>query len=236
MKKISLLSLFIILVVAVLTVSAYASTTGKMELGTDKLEYNKDDKVVVDVRIKDLETDTGIIGLGGKLEYDKNALEFEKIEGVGEWSKPQFNEENGKWITDRGDLTKENETVFKATFKVKSSDAGNTEIKLEDVETSGGEGAFKLDSATKTIAVKKVNNPTNTPSTDPKPSGDQGGTQGGSSTTNTVISLDKNAKKTATENFPKAGLPAPIIVILMSIAIVAGLIFYLKFEKVSRKK
>lgn len=246
MKKISLISLFIVLLITMFTMAAYASTTGKMEVTTDKSECKKGDEVVAEVKISELESDSGVIGLGGTLEYDKTSLEFVKIEGIGDWSKPTFNEANGKWITDRGDLTKNKESVFKVTFKVTADADKDVEIKVSGVETSGGEGAFSLSDASKSIKVKKSSeapkNETNTPANTPSGGGNGGsgssGTGGSSLTTtsNTSISLDKNVNKTASGNLPKAGLPAPIVIILMSGAIVVAFVFYIKFEKISRKK
>lgn len=246
MKKISLISLFIVLVVTLFTVVSYADTTGKMEITADKAEYNKDNEVVVEVKISELESDTGIIGLGGTIEYDKNTLDFVKIEGNGEWSKPTFNEVNGKWITDRSDLTKEKESVFKATFKVKEDVDKDVEIKVSNVETSGGAGAFNLSDASESVKIKKstsptptnsITNTTNNNTTGGSGNGSGSGSSGSTSTTsNTSISLDKNVNKTASGNLPKAGLPAPIVVVLMIGAIAVAFVFYIKFEKVSRKK
>lgn len=247
MKKISLISIFVILAITMLTVVAYADTTGKMEVVADKTEYKNGDQVVVEVKISELESDTGIIGLGGTIEYDKNTLDFEKIEGSGEWGKPTFNEVNGKWISDRSDLTKDKETVFKATFKVKEDADKKVEIKVKEVETSGGAGAFSLSEASTSIDIKKSSSG-NGGNNGNNGNGGSGNSGSGSSssgsgtsltatnTTNSTISLDKNVNKTASENLPKAGLPAPIVIVLMSGAIVLAFVFYIKFEKVSRKK
>lgn len=240
MKKLSFISLFIVLAITILTVVAYASTSGKMELSADKSEYNKDNEVVVEVKIAELESDTGIIGLGGVIEYNKDVLDFVKIEGIGDWSKPTFNEVNGKWITDRGDLTKNTESVFKITFKVKADADQSTEIKVSSVETSGGEGAYNLDDASKSITIKKKSNGNSNNNNNNNNNGGSQSNGGGSSitatTTNTAISLDKNVNKTATGSIPKAGLPAPIIMILIVGATGAAFVFYIKFEKICRRK
>lgn len=157
MKKISLITcLLAILSIIIFSLVSYANTTGKIEIITDKTEYYNGNEVVVEVNLLDFEKNSGIICAGGVLEYDKDYLEFVKIEGSGEWEKPEFNELNGKWVTDRSEPMNSAETIFRVTFKVKLNDNQKTEIKLTNVEVSEGKGKITLNDASKELTIKKM--------------------------------------------------------------------------------
>ena len=246
MKRISLIGILIILMIATIATSVYAATTGKINMTTQKSEYEKGEEVVVDIKISELKSDKGIITLGATLEYDKNSLEFVKINGADNWSNPSYNEANGKCITDRSEITKTDESVAKVTFKVKSTAASTTNVKLNGVEVSGGDGVFKLGEATSTIKVKNgtstenpgtnsnttTNNIKNNTSTDK--TSNTTVTNKTNSTTNTKNTTTNQVKKqnVTPGKLPKAGIGSQIVIGILVIAIIVATIFLIKYKKI----
>lgn len=253
MKKISLLSILIVVIMATMVTSVYAATTGKINMATQKSEYNKEEEVVVDVKISNLKSDKGIITLGAVLEYDKTSLEFVKMSGADNWSNPSLNEANGKFITDRSGLTTTDESVLKITFKVKSTATATANIKLKEVEVSGGDGVFKLGDFASTIKIKNGTNAEN-PGTNSNTTTDnnKNNTTTNNSTskntvtnttTNTTTSSTKNTTTTTTTNqvnkqnvtpskLPKAGIGSQIIVGILVIAVIIATMFLIKYKKI----
>ena len=65
--------------------------------------------------------DKGLDALSGKINYDKEKMEFVKIEtGNEKWNKPSYNNENGKFtlLINSETITEKNEAIV-STFKVK---------------------------------------------------------------------------------------------------------------------
>lgn len=251
MKKISLISILIILILATIATSVYAATTGKINMTTQKSEYIKGEEVVIDVKVSDLKSDKGIITLGATLEYDKNSLEFVKMSGADNWSNPSYNDANGKLITDRSGLTKTDESVAKITFKVKSTAASTSNVKLKGVEVSGGDGVFKLGEATSTIKVKNGTS-TENPGTNSNTiiDNNKNNTSTNNASNNTVTNKTNstsNTKNNTTKNtttnqvkkqnvtpgkLPKAGIGSQIVIGILVIAIIVATIFLIKYKKI----
>lgn len=126
---------------------------------------------------------------GGTLEYDKDSLEIIKMEGENTWAKPSYNDDNGKFATDRGDYASNDETVFKITFKVKEGSKENLTITLLEASASNGKDEVKLKDIKTNIKVKNgATNPDNPDN--PKPDTN-------TSTNNTV---DNNTTNTNNNN------------------------------------
>lgn len=221
MKKLKFITCtFIFLTIVFYTISILANTTGSMSISTDKAEYSKNDEVVIEVKTSGLSSDNGIISLGAVLEYDKAVLQYIKIAGVGEWGKPSFNEENGKLVTDRSDLGKNDEAVFKITFKVISDSDSISNVKIKDIEVSGGDGAFTLNEASQDVKIKsgssqKPNN-TNTNKQD----------------TNNVTTNNDNI---ATSDLPNAGISKSFKIILtIIILLVLAIVFFIKLNNITK--
>lgn len=246
MKKISLIGILVILSITIIATSVYAVTTGKINMTTQKSEYDKGEEVVVDVKISDLKSDKGIITLGATLEYDKNSLEFVKMSGADNWSNPSYNEANGKFITDRSGLTKSDESVVKITFKVKTTAATTTNVKLNGVEVSGGDGVFKLDESISTIKIKNGTTSEN-PGSNSNTTTDtnKNNTSTNNSSKNTIVNktnTTSNVKNSTTNQvkkqnvtpgkLPKAGMGSQIVVGILVISIIIATIFLIKYKKI----
>ncbi len=235
MKKLKFITCtFIFLTIVSYTISILANTTGSMSMSADKAEYSKNDEVVIEVKTSGLSSDKGIISLGAVLEYDKTVLQYVKIAGVGEWGKPSFNEENGKLVADRSDLGKNDEAVFKVTFKVISDSDSISNVKIKDIEVSGGDGAFTLNGASQDVKIKSGSSqkPNNTNTSNPtnnikKPSN-----------TNTNNDHAINIKDNiAISNFPKTGISKSFkIIIAIIILLVIAIVSFIKLNNITKNE
>jgi len=219
-------------------------------MGADKAEYSKNDEVVIEVKTSGLSSDKGIISLGAVLEYDKAVFQYVKIAGVGEWGKPSFNEESGKLVTDRGDLGKSDEAVFKITFKVISDSASISNVKIKDIEVSGGDGVFTLNGASQDVKIKsgssqKPNNtniekPNNTNTNKPDASTEKpNNTSTNKPDTNTVTTNNGNTINTkdniATSSLPKTGDSKSFKIILtIIILLVVAMVSFIKLINITK--
>ncbi len=157
MKKI--ISLTLILVVMMTLVSnVYAESSYKLSLEPSKNEVGKGEQFTVDVKISDIQDESGIIALGAKLEYDQTSLELVEMQGVGKWSSPSYNELNGEFATDRNGNTIGNETMFRITFKVTEQSKQNFEISLKNISASNGNEDIKIEDIKTEISLEDDDN------------------------------------------------------------------------------
>lgn len=194
MKKIVCLSL-ILLITVCLTSSVFAASC-KIDLKPSKSEISKGEEFTVDVIVKDIDAERGIIALTATMEYDKNALEYKGMEAQGKWTKPSYNDENGKLVLDRNDgYATTEETMFKVTFKAKEDISVNdTKIAIKEISSSNGITDIFSAETTTTIKIKNPG-PVN-PGEGDKPNTNT--TPGGNTTGNT--SNNNNKGNTTTNN------------------------------------
>lgn len=119
------------------------------------------DKFTVIVGVSNLQTSRGIIAIDATLEYDTSKLTYVSMSNTGNWSKPSYNESNGKLVTDRSDFGKTSESVFRITFMAKEGSSGDAYIKLNDITIADGIEDGFASNASKTIAISKNNGSTN---------------------------------------------------------------------------
>lgn len=186
MKKIVVLSLTLLMAICCLVNSVYAISC-TMDLKLSKSEISKGEEFTVDIILKEIDAEKGVIALGGTIDYDKNALEYVNVEGQGNWTKPSYNDANGKFALDRNDgYATTEETIARFTFKAKDTlNADDTKITLKEVTSSNGDtDIFATDVAT-TVKFKETS------------SGNQGGNnnQGGNGN-----SVNNSANNSANNN------------------------------------
>ncbi len=158
-KKLCIVTLLVILAIASIMGTVNAANA-KVSISSSKSECKKDDEITFEVKVSNIDNEQGIIALGGTINYNKDELEFVKVTNSGNWS-ASYNSDNGKFVADRSDRTKEDETVFNVIFKVKVEDEKSVDVKLSDLEASGGDGAIKISDANATITVKGKNSDQN---------------------------------------------------------------------------
>lgn len=250
MKKVIGLSLIFLIVICTMT-TVYANTTGKVNLITAKNEYNKGDKIVVEVKLSDLKTTNGIIAFGATLKYDKNSLEYKKMEGKNGWVTPSYYSETGIFATDNADYVKKDGTVIEITFEVKNNSVKNIPIELTNIEVGDGSdknGLFTMPDAKTTLKIKggttntkpgtgdnntgsttnpsKDKSPTTTVTPDNKQDTDKKQTTSKLPVGDSIVS-DKKLPQTGNNNF--------IILTLLGIAIISAIAFFVKIKILNKK-
>jgi len=131
----------------------------------EKIQKGKEFEV--DVKITDVDKiDEGLVAFAGTLEYDKNVLELIPENGADlvaydDW---KISSHEGTALKFVGDITGKNPikadtSIFKVKFKVKDGEtmaAENTQIKIKDFTTSGGQGTILADDATVSIDIEEI--------------------------------------------------------------------------------
>lgn len=231
MKKIVKLSLILLSAMCIMG-NVYGAFSSNVDIIIPKTEYSKNDQFTVDIKLSNVQSDRGIIALGGTLEYDKQSLTLVKMEEKGEWSKPSYNEENGKFVMDRGSVTKSDETVFTITFKVKEGSKRNLKIALKDISISDGDATNKINFVEKDITIKEG-------ATDTKPGTDN-------PDTNKVPDTNKNPNNNVSGNtstiYDKGTLPKTgensMISIITAVIVIAIVVLYsiIKIRAINKKE
>lgn len=233
MKR-KIIALSLILVIVALVSNVYAASKFEVNLSIPKSEYNKNDEFEVDVKVQNIQDEKGIIALGGTLEYDKSSLELVKMVPQGDWTKPSYNEANGKFVTDRDkNYATKDESVFKIIFKVKEESKKDLTISIKDISASNGKEDIKTDNVSKVITIKNSTVP------DTKPGDSNEGNNIGNNIGNNVgnnVGNNTNKNNSIYNNkIPQAGEKNGIIIfcIIVLIAIVAT--YFVKIKIINKK-
>lgn len=244
MKKV--IGMGIILLMAIcITGNVYAAFKCNIDMKIEKSEYNKGDTFTVDINISNIESDRGVISFGGTLEYDKDSLKLEKIQGLNGWETPtigsSYNEANGKFIVTRSGLGKNDETIFKLTFTVKKESKENATITLKDMTLADGTAPAKVNEVTKNITIKgETQNPNPQPgddntNNDSKPgdssNSDNNSKPGNNSNTNNNISKGDNT--TVNQKIPQTGDKYLIAPILTGIILIIAIVLLIKIRMIN---
>lgn len=233
MKKLMSLSLILVIMMTLVT-NVYAASSYKLALKPNKREISKGDEVTVSVNLSGIQDEKGLIALGATLEFDEESLELVKMNEKGEWSKPTYNEVNGKLVTDRNGYATENETAFTMTFKVKEESKESLKIVLSNITASNGNEDIKIEDINTTISVKdgtgnilppdEDNNNTNDPFISEEPTG-----------TNQIKDGDITSNNTTTEkDMPDTG-SSNLIITLVTIAGVATIVSFVRMKKANEQ-
>lgn len=235
MKRIVKLNLIFIALFCIMFFigNVYAALSGRVSLEATKTEVEKDEEFIIDVKLCDIQSEVGIISLGGTLEYDKDSLTLLGMQGQNNWDTPvdkfSYNPENGKLVVAKNGLAKEDETVFTIKFKVKDTSKTETNITLKDITVADGTEPADINIATRKVVLKK-------------------GTQGGNQqpeqntiTNNTTTNSNTNSQTTTNkvsdtttknETLPKTGTKSVILITVIGIIIIAIVISYVNYRKI----
>ena len=251
MKR-KIITLSLILVIVTLVSNVYAVSKCKVDLKTDKSEFNKNDEFTVNVNLSDIQDEKGIIAVGGTLEYDKNSLELVKMEAQGKWTKPSYNEANRKFVTDRDNsYATKDETLFKITFKVKEESKKDITITLKDISASNGKEDIKTDNVSKAITIKDSTVPDTKPgdgnegnnSGNNNEGNNNGSNNNGSNNGNNVgNNVGNNSGNNSNNNnsiynnkIPQAGENNGIIIFCIIVLIAIATTYYIKIKIINKK-
>lgn len=241
-KNIIKISLIVLMTICI-TGSVYATLKCNINMKTEKSEYNKGDTFVVDVMISNIESDRGVISFGGTLEYDKESLKLEKIEGLNGWETPvegiSYNEANGKFVITRNGLGKSDETIFKLTFSVKNTSKQNATVTLKDMTIADGTAPAKVSEISKSITIKEetqkpIPNPGEDTNNNQKPGDGSNNNNnqkpGNNSDTNNNVSKGDNT--VTNQKIPQTGEKNLMIPILIGMVTIVGIIFLIKIKRI----
>ncbi len=175
LKKINIVFVLIILLIGVLGNKTEATINCNVKLSASKKEVSNEEKFSIYVRMTNMQVSKGIIAIGAVLEYDKNSLTLEEIEGENKWSDPMYNDETGRLIAVKNQFATKDENVFKITFKVNEKAKKNTWVKVGNFEISDGKEEKNVGGNSITIPIKgdniETNNSTTNTTTTKKPAG-----------------------------------------------------------------
>ena len=197
MKKI-IVGLGLVLTMLICIIGNVYAADCSINLQTTKEEFDKGEEVVINVVVSGLKTSKGVAALMASLEYDADSLTLVKMEGQNGWATPNYNDENGKLITDKNNNLTGTETILKFTFKVKESAKQNLVITLKNITVSGGTGDIAITRAYKEMKVKNGTvNPKPNPGEDDK---DPIIPDGNNTTDNTIQTPDNNTNQVVDNN------------------------------------
>ena len=108
---------------------------------TSKQNIIPGEEFEVNFNISDLgNIEKGVIAVGGSLKYDKEVLELVEMNSQDDWSRPEYNESNGKFVMDRNEFVTSNSNVLKLKFKANESitEQVSTNISIGNIVVSNG--------------------------------------------------------------------------------------------------
>ena len=240
--KIAMISLAIITV----TTMVQATIGVNVKIQPNKTQYEKQEEVVVEVALSNIQSERGIITFAGTLQYDRNSLELVKMEGQNGWGSPSYNEANGKFVMDRNSLLKESQTILKITWKVKDTTSKDVSIAIENMSVADGNEEASI---AKTMINITVNQGSVTPgeNQDPGNTNTVTNTVENTVTGNTVITPSNNTIHsnvvatgnttqggTATGRLPQTGDNDVLVFAILAVAIVA-IGFYIRKKIVEKQ-
>lgn len=185
MKKVLKLGLSLLIISMVMTVNVYA-VSGNVTMQSTKTEVEKDEEFTVDISLSNLQSNTGVIAFSGTLEYEKNILTLVKMEGQNGWETPTegvtYNSENGEIVITRNAQGKNDEVIFKITFKVKDNSKNSTSVVLRNAMVADGKTTpLKVETVQKNVTIKQSSSSGTTSTT----GGSTGSTSGSTSSSTT---------------------------------------------------
>lgn len=171
MKKLVSLVILCFMIMSMMGVVKAATFTCNVTMQMEKTEFKIGDEFTVDINISNIQSQKGVISFGATLEYDKESLTLVKMEGQNGWETPaagvSYNENNGKMAITRSGLGKNDETIFKITFKVKEGAKKNLLVALKNISVADGTAPYNVTQQYKNITIQEgTNNPVPNPTPD----------------------------------------------------------------------
>lgn len=157
--KISICTLLIILSFIIGNVYGESNCNIGLKISNTKVKTNEE--FTVEVNATDIQSTLGIMAFGATIEYDKEILSIEKLEGLNDWETPingmSFNNETGKIAITKNGFGKEDEAIIKITFRVNKGSKKNQTITLKEITVSDGTALIKPNEVSQKITVKGNN-------------------------------------------------------------------------------
>ena len=227
-KRLLFILLLCLMFIQLLATSVKAATIN-MKLLPNKEQIEIDDETTIEIQLSLTEFDNipenTILGCYAEIEYDKELLSFNSIEGQNGWN-VEFNEETNKLVLDTNSA-KANTVIVKIVFNINTNEISkneNTTINLKNIVLT--DGNFKINSELQTqvkILASKRNQD------DVQRVGELYTTSGQKITNNKLSSLDETTLQDRI--LPYVGNGTAILVVI-GILLVLILIFKIKSRKI----
>ena len=157
-KKVVSVILLMVILVSSHTIYA-ANDSYQVKLETEKTSFLQEEFITVNVKIENIQIESGEKGLGAytaNLQYDTNLLEIEKIEGANEWETPLLQNGNMVATTINGNCTNKSQIIAKITFKIKAiTETTKTKIAINNFLASNGQNDILADKFELEITLQK---------------------------------------------------------------------------------
>ncbi len=142
MKKITI-SIILIFLILVYCSSTFAANSAKITLNTKNSEAKQEDTICINLKVNG--NGTGISGVQGKLNYDKNVLEYVSSKAILDgWFVSGYNPDTGIFLVevsnmaDTNSYIKDTKELVSFYFKVKkTAKLGDTTVKISELVASG---------------------------------------------------------------------------------------------------
>lgn len=229
-KSIKIIISMLIVAISISVCSSVKAATTTTTIGGDN-EASVGNTVTMTVRVQG--TEEGLIGAQGKIEYDKDVLEYESCSVVASgWKDLTFNENTGIYIAeietigDESAYVKSETAILEFKFKVKDTSEKNTTINISDIVYTDAEyQTIDSTEVSKTINITSGNSGNNN---DKNNSGNENNNGSG----NVVNNQQSGNINTGTSNkkLPYAGTTWSFAIIGVIIAII-GIVCYIKYSK-----
>ena len=133
----------------------------EVNLKSSKDTLNPGDIFEINFEIDNLQNiGEGLIVIGGQLEFDQEVLEIVKITSENGWNidKNSINEDNFKFVTDRGEYVKESGIVYTIQLKVKEDIELPKDVtfKAKEIEASNGEVDIKTEDVQIELHIEEI--------------------------------------------------------------------------------
>lgn len=222
MKKILTLGIAVLMLCMFMAGNIYAMSC-KFNLQTTVSEVAKGEEFTVDFYVSDIQSDRGVIALTATLDYDKTGLTLVKMEGLNGWETPAegngYNPQIGKIAITRSGLGKDDEVIFRMTFKVNENATSNPTVSLKDISITDADIPATFAEVKKEIKLKQTQTTPTDPTTPTNPS-------------ENPLPNNPNQGSTSNTNKPNSNVPAnkipqtgvnnlPIIISIVTVAAVA---------------
>lgn len=164
-KRILLIALMALLVIISNINFVYADSVS-VTVSPTSPEYAAGQTVVLTVSLTNIESDTGIFGLSGELDYSTDIFEEIKVDEYGNtdqitalngWGDLTYNSETKEFEVVRTSPIKSTQNIMKISLKVKEGAAlGRTTIMLSNLEASDSVNDISTTPATATVEIKNA--------------------------------------------------------------------------------
>lgn len=155
-KKVNYLK-YIMGILVILFILMFINTKVSAVENASTVIDNENQENTVTVTLKISKVEKGLDALSGKIEYEKDKLEFSKIEtGDSKWNNPSYNDESGKFtlLINSTTITEDTDAI-KITFNVKEGAEGSTVVKFMDLEgATANDEKITFDPISTTINLK----------------------------------------------------------------------------------